>query len=81
MTSAKVIFQWGGKIQKTFDTLKHKIVTTPILALPNIQQPFEFDIDASGYAMWAVLMQRRRPICFHLETFSKEMMGYPTYDK
>ena len=25
-------------------------------------------------------MQRRRPICFHLETFSKEFMNYPTYD-
>ena len=49
--------------------------------MPNIQQPFEIEIDVSGYAMGAVLMQRRKPLCFHSETFSKAVMGYPTYDK
>ena len=81
LTSTKVLFQWRGKQQKTFDTLKHKIVTAPVLALPDIQQPFEIERDASGYAMGAVLMQRRKIICFHSETFSKAVMGYPTYDK
>ena len=81
LTSTKVIFQWRGKQQKAFDTLKYKIVTAPVLALLDIQQPFEIETDASGYAMGAVLMQRRKPIYFHSETFSKEVMAYPTYDK
>jgi len=33
--------QRGGKKQRAFDTLKKKIFTAPILALPDLHQPFE----------------------------------------
>lgn len=49
--------------------------------MPNIKQPFEIETDASDYAMREMLMQIRKPICFHSETFSKIVMGHPTYDK
>ena len=77
----KQIFQWEGKQQKYFYALKEKICTAPVLALPDLQQPFEIETDASGYAMGAVLMQKRRPICFHSETFTSTVINYPTYDK
>ena len=72
MTSTKVIFQWGGKQQKTFDTLKQKIVATPILALPDIQQPFEIETYASGYTMGTMLIQRNKPIFFIQKHFPKQ---------
>eukprot|EP00253_Pinus_taeda_P031208 PITA_31208 len=50
------VFQWGGKQQKAFDTLKENISTSPILALPDFQRPFEIETDASDYAMGAMLM-------------------------
>lgn len=81
LTGSKVPFQWRGKQQKYFDTLKQKIVTAPILALPDIQQPFEIETDASGYEMGAVSLQKGKPICFHSENFSKAVMNYVTYDK
>jgi hypothetical protein len=81
LTSVKQVFQWGGKQQKSFETLKEKISTTPVLALPDLQQPFEIQTDASGYAMGAVLMQRGKPICYHSETFTQAVINYPTYDK
>jgi hypothetical protein len=81
LTSVKQVFQWGGKQQKSFETLKEKISITPVLALPDLQQPFEIQTDASGYAMGAVLMQRGKPICYHSETFTQVVINYPTYDK
>jgi hypothetical protein len=91
VTSFKQVFQWGGKQQKAFDTLKEKISlahtlkekisSTPILALPNLRQPFEIQTDASNYAMGAVLLQHGKPIYFHSETFNGAMINYPTYDK
>jgi hypothetical protein len=43
--------------QKAFKTLKKNISTTPVLALPDLQQPFEIQTDASRYVMGAVLMK------------------------
>jgi hypothetical protein len=77
----KNTFQWEGNKQKSFDTLKGKISTAPVLALSNLQQPFEIETDASGYAMGVVLMQYRKPICYHSETFNQVVVNYPTYDK
>jgi hypothetical protein len=61
--------------------LKEKISTAPVLALLNIQHPFEIETDASGYAMGEVLMQYCKPICYHSETFNQAVVNYPTYDK
>jgi hypothetical protein len=74
-------FQWVGKQQNAFDTLKEKISTTPILALLNLQQPFEIEKYVSGYATGEVLMQYHKPICYHYETFNQAIVNYPTYDK
>jgi hypothetical protein len=61
--------------------MKRKISQAPVLALPNLQNPFEVETNASGYAMGAVLMQGGRPICYHSEVFHGEVLNYPTYDK
>jgi len=75
------VFQWGGKQQKAFNTLKEKISTTLVLALPDLQRPFEIETDASDYAMGAMLMQHGKLICYHSETFNSVIVNYPTYDK
>jgi hypothetical protein len=77
----KNTFQWEGKQQNDFNILKEKISTTPILALSNLQQPFEIETDANRYAMGAVLMQYCKPICYHSENFNQVVVNYPTYDK
>eukprot|EP00253_Pinus_taeda_P013823 PITA_13823 len=81
LTSVKHVFYWGGRQHKSFETLKEKISTAPILALSDLQQPFEIETDANGYAMGAVLMQQKKLICFHSEKFSQAVINYPTYDK
>jgi hypothetical protein len=49
--------------------------------LPNLQQPFEIETNANGYAMGAILMQYCKPIYYHSETFNQVVVNYPTYDK
>jgi hypothetical protein len=61
--------------------LKEKINSAPVLALPNLRQPFEIQRDASNYAMGEVLLQYGKPISFHSETFNGAVINYPTYDK
>jgi hypothetical protein len=61
--------------------LRENINTTPVLALSNIQQPFEIKTNASGDFMGVVLMKYRKPICYHFGTFNQVVVNYPTYDK
>jgi len=61
--------------------LKEKISIAPVLALPDLQRPFEIRTDASDYAMGAVLTQHGKSICYHSETFNPAVVNYPTYDK
>jgi hypothetical protein len=81
LTNVKNTFQWGGKEQKDFNTLKEKISTAPVLTLLNLQHPFEIETDASACAMGAVLMQYHKPIYHHSENFNQVVVNYTTYDK
>jgi hypothetical protein len=74
-------FSARRKATKSFQHFEGEDQYCPVLALPNLQQPFEIEIDASGYAMGVVLMQYCKPICHHSETFNHKVVNYPTYDK
>lgn len=50
-------FHWGKEQQTNFDTLKQKLTTTSILALPNFDKLFEVETDACQLDIEAVLMQ------------------------
>jgi hypothetical protein len=81
ITTSGKIFQWQKNKHKAFDEFKRKITHTLVLALPNLHKPFELEIDASGYAMGAVLMQGGRAIYYHSEVFHGAILNYPTYNK
>jgi hypothetical protein len=52
-----------------------------VLSLPDLQQPFEIEIDDSDYAVGAFLTQHGHPVAYHSETLSDTVYKYPTYDK
>jgi hypothetical protein len=74
-------FMWGKEQQRAFDDLKHLLCSNPILSLPDLQQPFEIDIDASDYVVGIVLTQHGHLVAYHSETLSNIVQKYPTYDK
>ena len=74
-------FFWSESQQKAFTELKDRLCTTLVLALPDLQQPFEVETDASDYAIGAVLTQHGHPVAYHSETLSDTVRKYPTYDK
>ena len=78
---AKAKFFWSKSQPKAFIELKDHLWTTPVLTLPDLQQPFEVETDASDYAIGAVLTQHRHPVAYHSETLSDTVQKYTTYDK
>ena len=46
-----------------FNTLKERLISAPIIVVPEWSQSFEIMCDASDYALGAVLGQRRDNMC------------------
>ena len=74
-------FSGKERNKKPLAHCKKRLKNASVIALSNLQQPFEIETDASGYAMGVVLMHHKKPICYHSGTFSKTIINYPTYDK
>ena len=49
---------WSEPVKKAFETLREKLVTTPILAHPDWSRPFEVHTDACKSGLGAVLVQK-----------------------
>nr|KYP33573.1 hypothetical protein KK1_045571 [Cajanus cajan] len=52
-----VVFLWQEKHNLAFQKLKQKLTQAPVLALPDFNQTFELQCDASGISIGAVLLQ------------------------
>ena len=55
-------FVFDESCLKTFQLIKEKLVSTPIVIIPDWSEPFEIMCDASDYVMGVVLGQRREKI-------------------
>jgi hypothetical protein len=72
-------FVWTPTSQAAFDTLKQAMTQAPVLALPNFEEDFIIETDASGTGMEAVLCQKGHPICFYSRKFFPKMLSSSTY--
>jgi len=48
-------FKWGDSEQTTFEFLKEKKTTRPVLVLPDFSQEFIIESDALGHGLGAIL--------------------------
>src|ERR1041385_8959794 len=59
-----VKFEWTDKCQETFQALKDKLTSPPVLAPPDTQKDFVIYCDASRQGLGCVLMQERKVIAY-----------------
>ncbi|GKA27312.1 putative reverse transcriptase domain-containing protein [Tanacetum coccineum] len=64
LTQKSVKFNWGEKEETAFQTLKQKLCSAPILALPEGSENFVVYCDASHKGLGAVLMQKEKVIAY-----------------
>ena len=86
LTQKGTEFVWTTKEQEAFDVLKQRITSSPTLAHPNMDEQFELEVNASGSAMVAVLLQRqpdgtKRPVNFMSKTFNQAQRNYDIFNR
>jgi hypothetical protein len=75
----KDAFIWTEETQIAFDKLKQAMSEAPVLGLPNFEDQFILETDASGVGMGAVLIQNAHPICYFSKQFCPRMLQASTY--
>ncbi|GLU19566.1 hypothetical protein SLE2022_358110 [Rubroshorea leprosula] len=73
-------FEWTPECEKSFLTLKEKLVTAPVLALPINGERFTIYSDASKKGLGCVLMQKDRVIAYASRQLKPYEENYPTHD-
>ncbi|XP_073313522.1 uncharacterized protein [Primulina huaijiensis] len=64
LTQKNSKFQWSEACEKSFDTLKNKLTSTPVLVLPMEGKDFTIYSDASKGGLGCVLIQEGRVIAY-----------------
>ncbi|GKA70414.1 putative reverse transcriptase domain-containing protein [Tanacetum coccineum] len=80
LTQKKVKFDWGDKQEATFQLLKEKLCSAPILALPEGAENFIVYSDASHKRIGDVLMQNEKVITYASQQLKIHEKNYTTHD-
>ena len=75
------LFIWTSDHDIAFNTLKKALVSAPVLALPDFNNTFLVETDASALGVGAVLMQKGHPLAFLSKALGPKSRGLSTYEK
>jgi hypothetical protein len=73
-------FKWDEKCQDSFDQLKKRLMSSPVLVMPDLQKGLDIYCDACGQGLGCVLMQEGRVIAYASCQLRKQELNYPTHD-
>ena len=80
LTGKRAHFEWNEKCQQAFEELKNRLVSSPILAMPEDEGTFRLDTDASNESIGAVLSQvqdgQERVIAYASRLLTKPERNY-----
>ena len=73
-------FDWDDKCERSFQELKNRLVTAPVLVLSTVGVGFVVFSDASRQGLGCVLMQNGRMIAYASRQLKNHETNYPTHD-
>ena len=80
LTRKEEKFVWSEACQQSFDELKRKLTSAPVLTLPSGQDGYTMYCDASRQGLGCVLMQHENVIAYASRQLKKHEQNYPTHD-
>ncbi|XXG80255.1 hypothetical protein AAC387_Pa09g1170 [Persea americana] len=80
LTRNDVLFVWSDTCEDSFQKLKERLKSMPILSLPSGSGGFVIFIDASGTGLGCILMQHGKVIAYGSRQLKKHEKKYATHD-
>ena len=80
LTQKGIKFEWSNDCERSFQELKNKLVTTPILTIPLSAGGFMVYSDASRQSLGCVLMQHEKVIAYASRQLKPYEPNYPTHE-
>jgi hypothetical protein len=73
-------FEWMPASEASFHELKKRLMTAPILVMPNMEKLFSIYCDASGQGLGCVLIQAGSMVAYASQQLRKHKVNNPTHD-
>jgi hypothetical protein len=73
-------FEWTTECQASFEELRKRLTSAPVLVLPDLTKKFDIYCDASRQGLGCVLMQQGQVVCYASRQLRKHEENYPTHD-
>jgi hypothetical protein len=73
-------FEWIAECQASFEELKKRLTSAPVLVLPDVTKKFDIYCDSSHQELGSVLMQEGQVVCYASCQLRKHEENYPTHD-
>ena len=73
-------FEWSNDCERSFQELKTRLTSAPILTIPSSTEGFVVYSDASRQGLGCVLMQHGKVIAYASRQLKKHELNYPTHD-
>ncbi|MCI03682.1 retrotransposon protein, partial [Trifolium medium] len=80
LTQKNQPFVWDKNYEESFQELKRRLTTVPVLVLPDAKEPFEVYCDASKMGLGGVLMQKGKVVAYASRQLKTREQNYPTHD-
>ncbi|KAA0047372.1 pol protein [Cucumis melo var. makuwa] len=80
LTRKRASFVWSKACEYSFLNLEHKLVTAPVLTVPDGSWSFLIYSDASKKGLGCVLMQQGKVVAYASRQLKSHEQNYPTYD-
>jgi len=80
LTRKKMKWEWTSECESSFQELKRRLTTAPMLTLPLGMEGFVIYSDASKKGLGCVLMQHGRVIVYASRQLKTHETNYPTHD-
>nr|KYP43124.1 Retrotransposable element Tf2 [Cajanus cajan] len=79
LTRKEQPFIWIDACERSFDELKRRSTTSPLLVLPDSGEPVDVCCDASHHGLGCVLMQNKKVVAYASRQLKNHERNYPTH--